>query len=89
MRGLRVSWAALSDRARSLSTASRFQSLATAGLLSEETARSLGSLTALRNRIAHAYGDLDPVRMVAEAPAGLAQVERLIEELDRTIAEAP
>jgi len=31
-------------------------------------------------RIAHSYGDLDPVRMAREAPTGLAHAERFLAE---------
>jgi len=65
-----------------------FELLARAGLLAADTARGMGGMIALRNRIAHAYGDLDPVRMVQEAPAGLARLEALLDELAGTIAAA-
>jgi uncharacterized protein YutE (UPF0331/DUF86 family) len=58
-----------------------FEALAARGLISPESCTAMGALASLRNRIAHAYGDLDPVRMVREAPAGIAQVERLLGEL--------
>ena len=38
--------------------------------VSSRTPSSLGGMAALRNRIAPAYGDLDPVRMAREAPRG-------------------
>jgi uncharacterized protein YutE (UPF0331/DUF86 family) len=38
-------------------------------------------MASLRNRIAHAYGDLDPIRMVREAPVGLEIVARFLDEL--------
>jgi len=50
-------------------------------LIAAETARAMGQMASLRNRIAHSYGDLDPVRMVREAPTGLAHVEKLLDEL--------
>jgi len=65
-----------------------FDLLAGAGLLPGDTARGMGGMIALRNRIAHAYGDLDPVRMVNEAPEGLARLETLLDELAGTIASA-
>jgi uncharacterized protein YutE (UPF0331/DUF86 family) len=64
-----------------------FTTLATAGLLSPETAAHMGQLASLRNRIAHAYGDVDPVRIVREAPAGLAVLDELIEELATLLPE--
>ena len=62
-----------------------FEALASAGLVSKETAAAMGQVASLRNRIAHAYGDLDPVRMVREAPVGLAHVDNLLAELTRAI----
>jgi uncharacterized protein YutE (UPF0331/DUF86 family) len=38
----------------------------------------MAAAAGLRNRIAHAYGDVDPVRLVQEAPAGLDVVERFL-----------
>lgn len=58
-----------------------FTTLAAHGLVSDETSRAMGALASLRNRIAHAYGDLDPVRMIRETPQGLVHVERLLAEL--------
>ncbi len=58
-----------------------FETLAKAQLIGTDTAASMGAASALRNRIAHTYGDLDPVRLVAEAPAGLAVVERFLDEI--------
>jgi uncharacterized protein YutE (UPF0331/DUF86 family) len=55
--------------------------LARAGLISADSAAAMSRMAALRNRIAHAYGDLDAVRMVREAPAGLAAVRRYLDEL--------
>ena len=65
-----------------------FQALADAGLLSAEAGQAMGQMASLRNRTAHAYGDLDPVRMAREAPAGLVHVERMLGELAKAIAEA-
>ncbi|MBI1948000.1 MAG: DUF86 domain-containing protein [Deltaproteobacteria bacterium] len=63
-----------------------FDALAKVGMLSAATAAAMGQVASLRNRIAHAYGDLDPVRMVREAPTGLAHVEKLLEELSSALA---
>jgi uncharacterized protein YutE (UPF0331/DUF86 family) len=38
-------------------------------------------MASLRNRIAHSYGDLDVVRMVREAPAGLQTVQHFLDEI--------
>lgn len=35
--------------------------------------------------LAHAYGDVGPVRLVAEAPQGLAVVARFLDEVTGTI----
>jgi uncharacterized protein YutE (UPF0331/DUF86 family) len=58
-----------------------FETLARAGLISAESAAAMSRMASLRNRIAHAYGDLDAVRMVREAPAGLEAVRRFLDEL--------
>ena len=58
-----------------------FELLASKGLLSRETADGMGAMASLRNRIAHAYGDLDPVRMAREAPTGLEIVTRFLDQL--------
>lgn len=58
-----------------------FEALAKAGLLTLESASAMGAMAALRNRIAHTYGTLDPVRMVREAPHGLDVVSRFLDEL--------
>ncbi len=58
-----------------------FEALAAHGLLSAETARAMAAMASLRNRIAHSYGEVDPVRIVQEAPQGLAHVGALLDEL--------
>jgi uncharacterized protein YutE (UPF0331/DUF86 family) len=58
-----------------------FELLARGGVLTSETASGMGAVAALRNRIAHTYGELDPVRMVREAPTGLAIVARFLDEM--------
>ena len=63
-----------------------FETLARAGLISEESAGAMSRMASLRNRIAHTYGDLDPVRMVQESPAGLDGVTRFLDELVRSTA---
>jgi uncharacterized protein YutE (UPF0331/DUF86 family) len=66
-----------------------FEALAAAGLLSQESARGMAQMASLRNRIAHSYGEIDPVRMVREAPAGLDVVATFLGELADAIAELP
>jgi uncharacterized protein YutE (UPF0331/DUF86 family) len=63
-----------------------FEMLASAGLITRELAAAMGQLTALRNRIAHTYGELDPVRLVREAPVGLLTVEKFLDAMTATVA---
>ena len=58
-----------------------FGILAQAGLIGRELAAEMGQIAALRNRIAHSYGEVDPVRVVREAPTGLLIVERFLDEV--------
>jgi uncharacterized protein YutE (UPF0331/DUF86 family) len=58
-----------------------FDALSRAGLLSAESAASMGALASLRNRIAHQYGDIDVIRLVREAPPGLDAVETFLHEI--------
>lgn len=58
-----------------------FAALAKEGILSGESATTMAQMGSLRNRIAHAYGDLDPVRMAREVPAGLDAVGRFLDEI--------
>jgi uncharacterized protein YutE (UPF0331/DUF86 family) len=57
-------------------------------LIDRETAGAMGAVATLRNRIAHSYGDVDPVRLVREAPAGLAVVEHFLNEVAPTLVES-
>ncbi|MBI2897457.1 MAG: DUF86 domain-containing protein [Deltaproteobacteria bacterium] len=80
----------VADRGLALPATHRetFLALAGAGLILRETAAELGAMAALRNRIAHSYGDLDPARMAREAPEGLRAVERFLDELAGAIVES-
>lgn len=60
-----------------------FDLLAQAGLISPATARDMGAMASLRNRIAHSYGELDPVRLAREAPEGLGHATRFLDEIAR------
>ena len=51
-----------------------FVALARLGVLSTEFARRLAPCAGLRNRIVHAYDDLDPARIHEALPAALADV---------------
>ncbi len=65
-----------------------FEILASANLLHKETSAAMGQLAALRNRIAHSYGEVDPVRVVREAPTGLLIVERFLDEVTLSAASS-
>jgi uncharacterized protein YutE (UPF0331/DUF86 family) len=58
-----------------------FEILTKAGVLTPESASAMAALASLRNRIAHSYGDLDPVRMAREAPRGLDAAARFLDEV--------
>ena len=58
-----------------------FEILAKAGVLTPESASTMAALASLRNRIAHSYGDLDPVRMAREAPRGLDAAAKFLDEI--------
>jgi uncharacterized protein YutE (UPF0331/DUF86 family) len=78
----------ISARALGVPTSHResFALLARAGLISIETASAMAALTSLRNRIAHSYGDLDPVRLAREAPQGLDQAGRFLDEIAAAVS---
>jgi uncharacterized protein YutE (UPF0331/DUF86 family) len=65
-----------------------FEILAGEGLLSKELASAMGQIATLRNRIAHSYGDLDPVRLVREAPSGISVIERFLDAIAGSVAAA-
>ncbi len=65
-----------------------FEILASADLLKKETAAAMGQIAALRNRIAHSYGEVDPVRVVREAPTGLLIIERYLDEVASVVASS-
>ena len=58
-----------------------FEALAADALLRSETARGMAAMASLRNRIAHAYGELDPARMVVELPTGLDLLQCFLDEI--------
>ena len=64
-----------------------FEALAKANLISRETSSAMGQMAALRNRVAHGYGDLDPVRLVREAPTGLGVVAKFLDELAAVLSQ--
>ena len=63
-----------------------FEILAGEGLLSKELAAAMGQIAALRNRIAHSYGEVDPVRLVREAPSGMLVIERFLDAIASSVA---
>ena len=64
-----------------------FEALARAGMITPASALEMASAAGLRNRIAHAYGDVDPVRLAQEAPAGLAVIERFLDQIADALSE--
>jgi uncharacterized protein YutE (UPF0331/DUF86 family) len=66
-----------------------FSALAEAGFVAKDTAAAMGQMASLRNRIAHTYSSLDPVRMVREAPLGLEAVSRFLDEIVLSTTAAP
>jgi uncharacterized protein YutE (UPF0331/DUF86 family) len=77
----------VSARALGVPTSQRetFETLAKAAVISAETAKAMGAMASLRNRIAHSYGDLDPVRLVREAPSGLLSAGLFLDEITRAL----
>jgi uncharacterized protein YutE (UPF0331/DUF86 family) len=47
----------------------------------------MAALASLRNRIAHSYGDLDPVRMAREAPRGLDAAAKFLDEISALLTD--
>jgi uncharacterized protein YutE (UPF0331/DUF86 family) len=66
-----------------------FDILLRANLIGPESARAMSQLASLRNRIAHSYGDLDPVRMARETPLGLDAAARFLDELVQSTNRSP
>lgn len=60
------------------SAAAAILSLASHRILPNETASTLATMVALRNRIAHGYSAVDAERIVAELPAGLEALDRFV-----------
>lgn len=48
----------------------------------------MGAMASLRNRIAHSYGELDPVRLAREAPTGLGHASRFLDEITADVDAA-
>ncbi len=63
-----------------------FLSLSRAAIISEESALAMAAAAGLRNRIAHSYGEVDPIRLVQEAPTGLAAIERFLDQVTPAVA---
>jgi uncharacterized protein YutE (UPF0331/DUF86 family) len=80
----------VSARGLGLPTSQResFELLAKSGAISSETATAMAAMASLRNRIAHSYGDLDPVRLAREAPTGLTSASRFLDEITAGIQAA-
>ena len=80
----------VSARGLGLPTSQRetFELLATSGVISREIATGMAAMASLRNRIAHSYGDLDPVRLARETPAGLDGATHFLDEITASIQAA-
>lgn len=65
-----------------------FEILADAGLIDKELAAAMGQIAALRNRIAHTYGEVDLVRLVREAPSGILTIECFLDAIAASVAAA-
>ena len=63
-----------------------FEMLARARLLSGTSADEMSAAASLRNRIAHTYAEVDPARLVEEAPRGLEAIERFLAEIAPVVA---
>jgi uncharacterized protein YutE (UPF0331/DUF86 family) len=63
-----------------------FMALARAGIITTEAALEMAAAAALRNRIAHTYGEVDPVRLVREAPQGLAAIARFLDQMTEPVS---
>lgn len=61
--------------------AEAFRSLHEHGVLSQETAETLGKATGLRNVVAHGYAGVDPELIHRAAMHGLADLERFAREV--------
>ena len=59
--------------------AESFQALAAHHRIDSTVADQMAKATGLRNRIAHGYAMLDPARVHAEAPEGIAGLRRFLE----------
>jgi uncharacterized protein YutE (UPF0331/DUF86 family) len=58
-----------------------FELLARHHVIDARHAKQLGDVVAVRNRIAHGYGSVDPVRLWNEIPAGLEALDRYVESI--------
>lgn len=63
-----------------------FDILTKAAIISPETASAMGAMASLRNRLAHTYGDIDPIRLAREAPYGLDWADRFLNELAAAVS---
>lgn len=64
-----------------------FEMLARAQMLERTLAAEMAAASSLRNRIAHTYAEVDPVRLVEEAPRGLEVIERFLQQLAPVVAK--
>ncbi len=71
------------------SYAESFELLAQHGVIDSRLATELGAAARLRNRIAHGYATLDPGRLWAELPEGLAAFEAYSVAIARLLSTVP
>lgn len=67
------------------SYAEAFEELSRHGVVTEEHARELGRIAAVRNRIAHGYASVDLERLWVEIPAGLDCLDRFAAAVSRML----
>jgi len=67
--------------------AESFHRLAEHGVLTTETADTLGAAAGMRNVLAHVYASVDPEKVHHAATAGLAELERFAAEVGGWLQE--
>ena len=57
-------------------------------VVTQQHARELGGIAAVRNRIAHGYASVDPGRLWDELPAGLDALDRYVDAIARHVGDS-
>ena len=70
------------------SYAEAFDLLAKNAVVTQQHARELGGIAAVRNRIAHGYASVDPGRLWDELPAGLDALDRYVDAIARHVGDS-